>query len=396
MADSPWKIPLSDLEYGAEEEEAVLRVIRSKWLTQGPETQKFEEEFAAYLGVEKECVVAVSSATAALHLGMLTLSISEEAEVIQPALNFVALANITSHLGAVPMFADIESLSAPFTSLEHSEKLLTPKTKVLAVMAYGGIVPAMDRYRDFCTAHDLLLIEDACHALGADYQGKRIGTWGDMAAFSFYSNKNMSVGEGGMLVTRDPEIAAQARQLRSHGMTRRTWERHQGGAAGYDITAAGLNYRIDEIRSALGRIQLAKLNQFNEKRREKSLFYDSTISNKSNSDNKNWELPGGSTSTERAASACHIYPLLAKSKNQRDQLAAALNSEKIQTSHHYPLVPGFEHYLNRLGINESELAEHWPISADFTDREITLPLWPGITREQIKQVVSVIDSKKIS
>ena len=202
-----WRIPLSDLDYGSEEADAVQRVIASKWLSMGPEVQAFEQEFAAMQ--EAKHALAVSSATAGLHLALLALGVGPGDEVIQPALNFVAAANMTVAVGATPIFADICGLDEPTIDPSEVERVISPRSKAVIVMHYGGNLCRMAELTELCAAHGIAVVEDACHAVGVAYHDDRnrwpngimAGSIGDISAFSFFSNKNIASGEGGMVVT---------------------------------------------------------------------------------------------------------------------------------------------------------------------------------------------------
>lgn len=281
-----WHIPLSDLNYGPEEAAAVQRVLQCKWLSMGPETKAFEDEFATFTGAKH--AIAVSNGTAALHLALLALGIGPGEAIIQPAVNFVASANMTKAVGATPVFADINSLDEPTISPESISHLLSsisapasaPRPKAVIVMHYGGYFCRMAEIRSLCQEHGLALIEDACHAVGAryseglqDHGTTAAGSLGDIGCFSFFSNKNLVTGEGGMVTTNRDDIADKVRNLRSHGMSTLTWDRHRGHAATYDVLAHGYNYRLDDLRSALSREQLKKLERNNQRRREFTALY---------------------------------------------------------------------------------------------------------------------------
>ena len=277
-----WRIPLSDLDYGAEEAAAVQRVLQSQWLSMGPETKAFEEEFAAAFDVRHAC--AVSNGTAALHLAFLALGIGPGDEVIQPAVNFVAAANMTKAVGAVPVFGEIVGLDEPTLDPGEIKRLITPRAKAVVVMHYGGYFCRMAEIQEICRKHHLVLIEDACHAVGARFPQTSnarpndsvllaAGALGDVGCFSFFSNKNLVTGEGGMVTTHRDDLNDKVRNLRSHGMSTLTWDRHRGHAATYDVLAHGYNYRMDDLRSALGREQLRKLERNNQRRCELTTLY---------------------------------------------------------------------------------------------------------------------------
>jgi len=212
-----WRIPLFDLDYGEEEESAVLAVLRSKWLTMGEVTQKFEQAFADEIGVRH--AVAVANGTVALHLACAAAIIEQGDAVIVPALTFVATAAAVRYVGGVPVFADITGPDDLTISPASIESLITPRTRAIMVMHYGGYMCEMQAIMEIARKHGLLVIEDAAHAPGAELDGRKAGAWGLAAGFSFFSNKNLATGEGGMVTTHDDAVAANLRRLRSHGMT---------------------------------------------------------------------------------------------------------------------------------------------------------------------------------
>jgi len=256
-----WKVPLSDVKFDRAEIDAVTSVLESGWLTMGAVTAEFEKEFAAYSGAKH--ALAVTNATVALHMACLALGLGPGDEVILPSLTFVATANAVRYTGAEVVFADITSPQDLSLSPASIERRLSPRTRALMVMHYAGYPCDMG----------LPVIEDAAHAAGSFLDGKHLGTFGKAGCFSFFSNKNLSTGEGGMIVTEDDALAEQFHLLRSHGMTSLTWDRHQGHAWSYDVVTTGYNYRIDEIHSALGRVQLDKLDGNNARRSALSARY---------------------------------------------------------------------------------------------------------------------------
>jgi len=369
-------IPLCDLDYGPEEEAAVLRVLRGKWLSMGPEVQAFESEMSDFLGIKH--AFAVSSGTAALHLAYLALGIGAGDEVIQPAINFTAAANTTVAVGATPVFADIVGLDEPTIDPEAVERLLSPRTRAVVVMHYAGYPGRLTQLTELCAHHGLALIEDACHAVGARYldpgqrppHGAQAGTVGDVGCFSFFSNKNMAMGEGGLVVTNRADLAERLRLLRSHGMTTLTWDRHRGHAVGYDVVAHGYNYRLDELHAALGRCQLRKLPGNNARRQQLVAIYRQALSALDG-----WSVPFADHPGE---SAFHLSVVVAPDANSRDCAVRHLRSVGIQTSMHYPSVAGFSAF-QRFATNEIDR------SRTFESRAITLPLFPTMTVDQVDE-----------
>lgn len=385
-----WKIPLADLNYGPEEEEAVARVIRSRWLTMGEQTSRFEEEFRRFTGARH--AFALSNCTVALHLACAALEIGPEDEVIVPSLSFVATANAVLYTGAKVRFADIIGPADLTLSPQSVQSLINDRTKAIVVMHYGGYPCQMDEIMQIARAKGLRVIEDVAHAPGAWKNGKHLGTIGDVGCFSFFSNKNLSTGEGGMLITDQDDIADRVRKMRSHGMTTLTWDRHRGHAYSYDVIALGYNYRIDEIRAALGIQQLEKLLMGNNQRKAITESYWKTLQS------SGAEFPfrdayqgipaieTESTSPEqeknRTASACHIFPLLLPKGVDRLRFIDGMKAAGIQTSIHYPPIHRFEYYRKQY----PNVA--LPTTEDVAAREVTLPLYPGMTPDQVEYVTT--------
>jgi len=237
----------------------------------GPQVAEFEREFASFCGATH--AFSVANGTAALHLALLALGCGPGDEVLVPSLNFVAAANTIGHVGATPVFCDITSTEDLTVSPEDLEAAIGSATRAIVVMHYGGHPCQMDEILEIAARRGLSVIEDAAHAPGATYRGRMCGTIGDVGCFSFFSNKNLPVGEGGMVVTNDDALAEKIRLLRSHGMTTLTWDRHRGHAHSYDVVAQGFNYRLDEIRAAIGLVQLRRLERQNADRARVVAFY---------------------------------------------------------------------------------------------------------------------------
>ncbi|MEN6626287.1 MAG: DegT/DnrJ/EryC1/StrS family aminotransferase [Candidatus Sumerlaeia bacterium] len=375
---SAWKIALSDLDYGREEEEAALAVLRSKWLTMGAVALAFEEEFAAEIGVRH--AIAVSNGTDALLLSYLALGIGAGDEIVQPAVNFVAAANMAVRAGARPVFADICSLEEPTIDPAAAAACITPRTRAVVVMHYGGAPCRMNELSEICKDRGVALIEDACHGVGGSGHGRKMGAWGDAAAFSFFSNKNLAVGEGGMIATDRDDLAAALRSLRSHGMTTLTWDRHRGHASTYDVARHGLNCRIDEIRSALGREQLKKLGRNNARRRELARQYHRAL-NETALVARGWIFPRLGIDADEAAH--HLMTAVAPDGQTRGEAMDRLKNAGIQTSIHYPFIPGFTAF-ETTPCDRAALAN----SNAFCDRVLTLPLHPLMSLEDVQTVVA--------
>jgi dTDP-4-amino-4,6-dideoxygalactose transaminase len=357
-----WKIALSDIDFGDEEIEEVTKVLKSKWLSMGPFTQRFEEEFANYLGVKY--AFGTSSGTAALHIAHKVLGIKEGTEVIVPSLTFIATANSVLYCEAKPVFADITSLDNFNISPDDILEKITDKTKAITIVHYGGYPCDMDVITEIANDHDLKVIEDAAHAPGAEYKGKKCGTIGDIGCFSFFANKNLVTGEGGMVVTNDDALAEKIRIMRSHGMTTLTWDRHKGHAHSYDVVDLGFNYRINEMASALGLVQLKKLDENNKKRGKIVEEYRKRVKT----------ISGISVpfKNHKEKSSNHIFPILLSEDVSRIEFMNKLKERGIQTSIHYPPVHLFTYYRKMFGFKEGIL----PKTEFVGEHEVTLPLHP--------------------
>ena len=372
-----WKIPLSDIDLGDEEIEEVTKVLRSKWLSMGPVTQRFEEEFANYLGVKH--AFGVSSGTAALHIALNVLRIRKGDEVIVPSLTFVATANSVLYCGAKPVFADITSLDDFNISPNDILEKITDKTKAITVVHYGGYPCDMDAIMEIAEDYNLKVIEDAAHAPGAEFKGKKCGAIGDVGCFSFFANKNLVTGEGGMIVANDDPLAEKIRIMRSHGMTTLTWDRHKGHAHSYDVVDLGSNYRINEMASALGLVQLGKLEENNKKREKIVEEYRKQLKTISDI-----SIP---FENHKEKSSSHIFPILLSEHVFREEFIDKLKEKGIQASIHYPPIHLFTYYRKKFGFKEGML----PKTEFVGEHEVTLPLYPMMGKEEVKYIVEVIN-----
>ena len=371
-----WNVPLFDLNFDHREEAAVSAVMQSRWLTMGEQTKSFESKFSSFLG-HNATSVAVSSATAALHMSLLALGVGQGDEVIVPALTFVADANVVCMVGATPVLADSESLDTWNVSATSIAEKITNKTKAVIVVHFAGYPCEMESITLLCKDNKIALIEDVAHAPGATINGRACGTFGDTGCFSFFSNKNLSVGEGGMVVSTDEKIAKNLGSLRSHGMTSLTLDRHKGRSTSYDVECVGLNYRMDEIRSAIGLVQLDKLADGNAKRKSHTDEYRNELQDIP------VEIPF-SNLEQGVTSSYHIMPVLLPVNVSRIEVIKALKEKGIQSSIHYPPFWGFKAYAT---ISSKEEA---PVVAEICERELTLPLYPTMSDQQRKLVVASV------
>lgn len=376
-ATSP-DIPLFDLRLEPEDREAVDAVLRSGWLTMGPRIQELEAAFAQHLGARH--AIAVSSCTAALHLIYLAAGIGPGDEVIVPSYTFAATASAVLYCGATPVFADIVGDEDLGVDPEDVERRITPRTKAVSIVHFAGYPAAATRLRAVCDAHGLALLEDAAHAPSATLDGRKLGTLGLAGAFSFYSNKVLSAGEGGLVATDDDEVAARVRSLRSHGMTAATWDRHAGRAVGYDIARVGFNYRLDEVRAALLVSRLRRLEDDIEGRRRLVREYRRRLAS----------LEGVIVpyrDEDVARSSCYVMPVVLAERERRDAVAAALRADHgVQTSVLYPPVHRFTAYRERFpGVS-------LPRTEAAAAGELTLPLFPHMGTEALGRVVAGLEA----
>ena len=369
-----YKIPLFDLNFDKVEEKAVIETLRSKWISTGPKTQEFEKKFANMLGAE--FALATSNCTVALHLAMIMAEVGQGDEVICPSLTFIATVNAIRYVGAKPVFADIKSYENLNIDPEDIIKKVTDKTKAIVVMHYGGFACDMDEIMAISKKYGLKVIEDSCHGPLSEYNEKKLGTIGDMGCFSFFSNKNLSTGEGGMLVTNNKKYFDKAKLLRSHGMTSLSYERSKDHSDGYDVIDLGYNYRMDDIRASIGIAQLGKLANDIRKRAAIRKIYVESLK-----DTDEIIIP---FRNYQDLSSNHIFPIVLKNSNykNRDLIRRKLSNNGIQTSMHYPAVNLFLLYR--------EKKVSLPKTEYVSDNEITLPLYSTLSSSNINYICKTL------
>lgn len=362
---------MCDPQLGEGEKRALCEVIDSGWLTMGERVAEFERQFAAMH--HNETAVAVSSCTAALHLALAALGIGPGDEVLVPAMTFIATVNAVIYTGATPVLVDIESASSPHISLEHARSLCTPKTKAVIIMHYGGYLMDLDKWHDFSRSRNMALVEDSAHAPATG----GVGRIADISTFSFFPNKNMTTAEGGMILSRNPEVLERTRRMRSHGLTHSTLERDRGRVFSYDVVELGLNYRMDELRAAIGLVQLRSLAKWNERRRELTVLYRLKIAE---------ELPEVLVPFSEGHETCaHIMPVILPERADRTAVMAGLRRENIQSSIHYPPAHKLSHHRDNWFSGVS-----LPHTEEFAGRELTLPLHPGMEDGDVDIVLDVL------
>lgn len=372
---SGYNIPLFDLNYGQEEIDAVTETIRSKWISMGPKCSELEKMFQQMLGAKY--ALSVTNCTAALHLACFCLGIGKGDEVICPSLTFAATVNCIRYVGATPVFCDVKGYDNFGLDAEEIKKLITPRTKAIIPMHFGGFSCDMDEIMEIAKENNLYVIEDACHGPLSEYKGKKLGTIGNVGCFSFFSNKNISTGEGGMVVTDDEALYQKMKLARSHGMTTMSYQRASGHATTYEIESLGFNFRMDDIRASLACAQLKKLEDDLKKRIEVRKWYENRLRKLENVvvpyiDNK-------------AFVSNYIFPivLLKGNSEYRDHIRDYLQEKGIQTSVHYPAV-------HRFKINQSCMAD-LPKTEYITDHEITLPMYAALTENEVDYICSILE-----
>lgn len=353
---------------------AVVEVLRGDWLTTGPGVGRFEEAFAAHAGTSH--AVAVSNGTAALHLAILAAGIGPGDEVIVPALTFAASANCARYAGAHVVFADVRPDTLTIDAA-HAASLVTPRTRAIVAVDYAGLPCDLDELLAICDQHRLLLLEDACHAVGAQYKGRKIGSVAHLTAFSFHPVKHMTTGEGGLVTTRDAALAERIRRLRNHGIGTDHRQRELQVTWRYDMSALGFNYRLPDIQCALGLSQLGKLDAWLRRRRQLAARYTSALGQLSSI-----RLP---SQPEDRLHAWHLYPIRMLGDDPgklRQETFTAMRAAGIGVNVHY--LPVYLHsYYRDLGYLEGLC----PVSEQAYEGLLSIPMWHGLSDADQERVV---------
>jgi len=374
----PTFLPFSPPAISEEEVAAVADTLRSDWITTGPKTRRFESEFAHYLGAEN--ALALNSCTAGLHLALVALGIGPGDEVITTPMTFCSSVNVIEHVGARPVLADIEPDTLAIDPVRVAE-VITSRTRAIMPVHYAGHPVDLAPLLALARAHNLYIIEDAAHALPATYQGQHIGTIGDLTAFSFYATKNLTTAEGGML-TGAPELIDRARVLSLHGMSRDAWKRYDAnGSWYYEVVAPGFKYNMTDIQAAIGLVQLQRLETMQRRRREIVAQYSAAFG----------QLDALQTPTERleSESAWHLYVLrlnLDTLTIDRARFIEELRARNIGTSVHFIPIHLHPFYRDKYGFAPDD----FPIAYREYQRLISLPLHPGLSDEDVADVINAV------
>ncbi|HEY3272825.1 MAG TPA: UDP-4-amino-4,6-dideoxy-N-acetyl-beta-L-altrosamine transaminase [Methanocella sp.] len=373
-------IPYGQQSIDDEDIAEVTKVLRSDWITTGPKVDEFEEAVARYLGCRH--TVAVNSGTSALDIAVQALGLPEGSEIITTPLTFAADANCALYNNCKPVFADIERETRNISPADI-RRHITKKTKAIIYVDYAGQPCDIEEIREIADEHGLYLIEDACHALGAEYHGKKVGGFADMTILSFHPVKHITTGEGGAVVTNDDGLCQKLKLLRSHGMDRTARER-SGKALGYvyDIKMLGRNYRITDIQCALGLSQLRKIDHFLARRQELADLYDETL--------KDVSFVETPVTRSGIRHAWHLYTILLEKGIDRDVFYEYMRNNGIGANVHYIPVYRFTYYREHFDIDPAA----YPVTEDVFSSIITLPLHPGLTDDDVRHICDVIRSFK--
>jgi len=373
---SDWRVPLTDIAVPEEDVRAVLACLESGWLTMGPRTKAFEEALAGFVGTPH--AATVSSGTAALHLSCLAAGIGPGDEVIVPAFTFVASASAARYAGAEPVLCDVISPREFNIDPDDVARRITSRTRAIVAVHFCGYPAAIAALRALCDEHGLVLIEDCAQAIGAtiDDTGRQVGTVGELGAFSFFSKKQLCVGEGGMVTSADDALDERVRLLRSHAMTSSTWDRHRGHDPAYDVVDVGFNFRLDEPRAALGLSRLARLADGLKARRATVRAYRERLA-----DIDGIELVFDEQAVEH--SSHFAFPVLLRDRETRDRFRDELKAGGIQTTW-YPALHTFTEYRGYAP------PEGLPRASEAADRHCALPLSASTTEAEVDTVVEVV------
>lgn len=367
-------IPIGEPDITSLEKQAVLDVLTRGWITRGAECEAFEKEFCEITGSSH--ALAVNSGTAALHLALALHGIGPGDEVILPSLTFAATAHVVVHQGATPVFAEIDPETYCLDP-GHVESLISPRTRAILPVHYAGHPANLDKFKALCEKHGLALIEDAAHAMGAGWKGSPIGSEGATACFSFYSNKNLSTGEGGMLVLPTEDLRDRAARLSLHGMDKDAWKRFGSeGDLRYEVREVGWKYNANDLMAALGRVQLSRLTEMQARRGQSWDFYNEMFR-----DDGRLMVP---PEVPEAVHARHLYVLQLsdESKASRDTVVNSLRSRSIGATVHYDPLHLHPAYRERFGTKEGML----PVTERIASRIFSLPMHSKLTEQQVNRV----------
>lgn len=355
--------------------QAVVDVLRSDWLTTGPMVDAFERAIADFVGAKY--AVALSSGTAALHAAMYAAGITKGAEVLVPPITFIATANAAVYQGGIPSFVDVEA-DTLLIDPQKVETKINARTKALAVVDYAGQPCEYGALRDLAKQKHLVLIEDACHSLGAKYCGENVGTLSDLTVFSFHPVKHITTGEGGMVVTDNAEFAEKMRRFRNHGIATDFRQRAEKGTWYYEMLDLGYNYRLTDIQCALGLSQLRKLSGWIQRRREIAKLYDEAFAS--------GQYVTPLKTSEKAFHSYHLYVVKISAEKSRDKVFSSLRELGIGVNVHYIPVHLHPFYRNNFGTSLGLC----PVAEAAYERILSLPIFPAMTNDDVSRVIATV------
>jgi len=373
------KIPFARPDIGDREIAAVTKVLRSGWLTTGPEAKALERELAAYVGVAR--AVAVNSGTAALHLALEAIGVTTDDEVIVPTWTFTASAEVARYLGARPVFVDVHrgDLNIEAAAVERA---ITKRTKAIVGVDIGGQPCDWHLLRELARPRDIVLVDDAAHALPASLHGRRIGTWADITAFSFYATKTLTTGEGGMLVTDNGKWADRAEVMALHGISRDAWKRYTAeGTWRYEVIAPGFKYNLTDIAAALGRVQLSRVEEMAERRTAIAARYSAAFAEIP-------ELEPPVVAADRV-SAWQLYVLrlnLDRLAKGRDAFITELGDRGVSASVHFIPLHLHPYWRDTYALRP----EQFPVASAEFERVVSLPIYSTLSEAEVERVIEAV------
>ncbi len=375
------QIPFYRVKLEEEDIQKVEEVLRSGWIGQGPQVEQFEKEFAEYVGASE--AVALSSCTAGLFLALRALGIGPGDEVITSPLTFAATANVIENTGAKPVFVDVDPVTCNIDPVSV-KAAVTPRTKAIIPVHLYGRPCEMDRIMEIASKHNLMVIEDAAHALGAAYKGKPIGSIGHVTSFSFYATKNLTTAEGGMLTTDDPDLANKIRILRLHGISRDAWKRYtHSSPVHYQVVMPGFKFNMTDIQAALGRNQLKRFHEIQTRRRRLWNMYRERLKN----------INGIRLPLEEEKGIVHAYHLFAvlieHERITRDEIMNQLAEMGVSTSVHFHALHLQPYYREKYGYKPGD----FPHAEHISTRTLSLPFFPSMSEDELEYVCECL--KKI-
>ncbi len=372
-------IPFHRPWIGSEEEGEVIDTLRSGWLTTGAKTKRFEQLFAEYMQAGN--AIGVNSCTAALHLSLIAHGVRPGDEVITSPITFAATANVIEHVGARPVFVDVTPDTLNMNP-DLLEKAIRPRTRAVIPVHFAGHPCDMDRIQRIAKKHNLVVIEDAAHAVESEYRGCKIGSISSTTCFSFYATKNITTGEGGMITTNDDELAERLRVLSLHGISVDAWKRYRPGEyKHWDIVAAGFKYNMSDLQACLGIHQLARIDEMHQRRQQWVEMYDEGFA----------DIPEIIPLQRQGDVKCayHIYPIRLNTEKlnlDRDGFMAGLQERGIGIGVHFRPVHQHPYYRDKYGYQPGLL----PVAEQVGERLVSLPLYPGLNEAQVQRVIKQV------